>query len=98
MPTIFTGENVKEQQSLSRLSFVQYKEHLQKEVYTISTINKKINSLKVYNDFLRSIRVLNESIVALKRNRIKISAGSENTVVALSKEQVENLLCLRETK
>ena len=39
---------------LSRFSFVRYKEHLMKEGYAVSTINKKINSLKVYNDFLRT--------------------------------------------
>ena len=39
---------------LSSFSFVRYKEHLMKENYAISTINKKINSLKVYNDFLRT--------------------------------------------
>lgn len=83
---------VEEQQPLSRFSFVRYKEHLQKEGYAITTINKKINSLKVYNDFLRTIGVLNESIVALKRDRIKIAAGSEDAVDALSEEQVEQLL------
>lgn len=83
---------VEEQQPLSRFTFVRYKEHLQKEGYAISTINKKINSLKVYNDFLRTMGVLNESIVALKRDRIKIAVGSEDAVDALSEEQVEQLL------
>ena len=83
---------VEEQQPLSRFSFVRYKEHLQKEGYAITTINKKVNSLKVYNDFLRTIGVLNESIVVLKRDRIKIAVGSEDAVDALSEEQVEQLL------
>lgn len=83
---------VEEQQPLSRFLFVRYKEHLQKQGYAIATINKKINSLKVYNDFLRVIGVLSESIVVLKRDRIKIAAGSENAVDALSEEQVEQLL------
>ncbi|MGG3803708.1 site-specific integrase [Metabacillus fastidiosus] len=42
---------LKDKPVLSRFSFVRYKEHLIKEGYAVSTINKKINSLKVYNDF-----------------------------------------------
>ncbi|MBL5768068.1 integrase [Heyndrickxia sporothermodurans] len=77
---------------LSRFSFVRYKEHLMKEDYAISTINKKINSLKVYNDFLRTKGHLSESFIQLKRDRIKIAAGSEDNVDALTDEQVEELL------
>lgn len=77
---------------LSRFSFVRYKEHLVKEGYAVSTINKKINSLKVYNDFLRTKGVVSESFIHLKRDRIKIAAGSEDDVEALSEEQVEQLL------
>lgn len=77
---------------LSRFSFVRYKEHLLKENYAVSTINKKINSLKVYNDFLRAKGMVNETFIQLKRDRIKIAAGSEDSVDALSEEQVEQLL------
>lgn len=63
---------------LSRFSFVRYKEHLVKENYAVSTINKKINSLKVYNDFLRTKGILSESFIQLKRDRIRIAAGSED--------------------
>lgn len=77
---------------LSRFSFVRYKEHLLKEGYAVSTINKKINSLKVYNDFLRTKGAISESFIQLKRDRIKIAAGSEDDVEALSEEQVEQLL------
>lgn len=77
---------------LSRFLFVRYKEHLMKEDYAVSTINKKINSLKVYNDFLRTKGHLSESFIQLRRDRIKIAAGSEDNVDALSDEQVEQLL------
>lgn len=77
---------------LSRFSFVKYKEHLIKEGYAVSTINKKINSLKVYNDFLRTEGIVNESFIQLKRDRIKIADGSEEAVDALTEEQVEKLL------
>lgn len=77
---------------LSRFSFVRYKEHLIKEGYAVSTINKKVNSLKVYNDFLKTKGIVSESFIQLKRDRIKIAAGSEDVVDILTEEQVEKLL------
>jgi integrase/recombinase XerD len=88
----YLQEKLKDVPVLSRFSFVRYKEHLMKEGYAVSTINKKINSLKVYNDFLRTKGVVDESFIQLKRDRIKIAAGSEDSVDALSEEQVEKLL------
>jgi len=88
----YLQEKLKDVPVLSRFSFVRYKEYLMKEGYAVSTINKKINSLKVYNDFLRTKGFLSESFIQLKRDRIKIAAGSEYNVDALSDEQVEQLL------
>ncbi|MGE7664283.1 tyrosine-type recombinase/integrase [Ureibacillus composti] len=88
----YLQEKLKDVPVLSRFSFVRYKEHLVKENYAVSTINKKINSLKVYNDFLRTEGIISESFIQLKRDRIKIAAGSEDNVDALSDEQVEQLL------
>ncbi|MBG9654087.1 tyrosine-type recombinase/integrase [Cytobacillus firmus] len=91
-------QKLKEDAVLSRFSFVRYREHLVKEDYAVSTINKKINSLKVYNDFLRTEGVVEESFIQLKRDRIKIAIGSEDTVDALSEEQVEKLLFFVENR
>nr|WP_031307681.1 tyrosine-type recombinase/integrase [Mesobacillus boroniphilus] len=88
----YLAEKLNDVPVLSRFSFVRYKEHLTKEGYAVSTINKKINSLKVYNDFLRTKGIISESFIQLKRDRIKIAAGSEDNVEALSEEQVEQLL------
>ena len=88
----YLQEKLKDVPVLSRFSFVRYKEQLTKEGYAVSTINKKINSLKVYNDFLRTKGIVSESFIRLKRDRIKIAAGSEDNVDALSDEQVEQLL------
>ncbi|WP_240371374.1 tyrosine-type recombinase/integrase [Anoxybacteroides rupiense] len=88
----YLQEKLKDMPVLSRFSFVKYKEYLMKEGYAVSTINKKINSLKVYNDFLRTEGIVNESFIQLKRDRIKIADGSEESVDALSEEQVEKLL------
>lgn len=83
---------VNEQQPLSRFSFVRYKQHLLDNQFAISTINKKINSLKVYNDFLQRRGIVNESFIQLKRDNIKVASGSEQVVTALSEKEVEKLL------
>lgn len=88
----YLQEKLKDIPVLSRFSFVRYKEHLIKEGYAVSTINKKINSLKVYNNFLKSKGVVSESFIKIKRDRISIAAGSEDSVDVLSEEQVEKLL------
>lgn len=87
-----TEKAVDTTQPLSRFSFVRYKQHLLDNEYVITTINKKINSLKVYNDFLQKKGMVSESYIQLKRDRVQIAAGSEQIVTALSEEQVEKLL------
>lgn len=56
-----TEKAVDTSQPLSRFSFVRYKQHLLDNEYAIATINKKINSLKVYNDFLQKKGIVSES-------------------------------------
>lgn len=79
-------------QPLSRFSFVRYKQYLLDHNFAIATINKKINSLKVYNDFLRMKGIVSESFIQIKRDRVKVAAGSEHVVTALSDKEVEQLL------
>ncbi|MED4464485.1 site-specific integrase [Metabacillus fastidiosus] len=67
----YLQEKLKDIPVLSRFSFVRYKEHLIKEDYAVSTINKKINSLKVYNDFLTTKEVINEPFIQLRKDKIK---------------------------
>ncbi|MFD2443705.1 tyrosine-type recombinase/integrase [Bacillus sp. CGMCC 1.16607] len=81
-----------DQQPLSRFSFVRYKQYLLDYPFAIATINKKINSLKVYNDFLQKKGFVSESYIALKKDRVQVAAGSEHVVTALSEEEVERLL------
>ncbi|OIJ22384.1 hypothetical protein BKP45_07040 [Anaerobacillus alkalidiazotrophicus] len=73
-------------------AFVRYKQYLLDEGFAIATINEKINSLKVYNDFLRMKGVVNDSSIYKKRNRLMIAAGSEHVVTALLDKEVELLL------
>lgn len=87
-----TEKAVNKQQPLSRFSFVRYKQHLLDNQFAISTINKKVNSLKVYNDFLQRKGLVNESYIQLKKDCIKIASGSEHVVTALTEKEVEKLL------
>lgn len=87
-----TQKTVDEQQPLSRFSFVRYKQYLQERNLAISTVNKAVNSLKVYNDFLQKIGVVEESFIQLKRDQIQIASGSEHVVTAMSEKEVEQLL------
>ncbi|UGB30588.1 tyrosine-type recombinase/integrase [Metabacillus sp. B2-18] len=79
-------------QPLSRFAFVRYKQYLIDRNYAVSTVNKKINSLKVYNDFLQIKGIVDGNYIQLKRDRVKIASGSEQVVTALTEEQVELLL------
>jgi integrase/recombinase XerD len=83
---------VNESKPLSRFSFVRYKQYLLDNEFAVSTINKKINSLKVYNDFLQIKGFIDGNYIRLKKDRVQIAAGSEHTVTALSEEQIERLL------
>ena len=77
---------------LSRFSFVRYKQHLIDGNYESATINKKINSLKVFNDYLVLIGQLSEIYIRLKKDRVPIASGSEHVVTALDENEVERLL------
>ena len=82
----------KESNPLSRFSFVRYKQDLLDGNYKPSTINKKLNSLKVYNDFLLSNNLVNETFIHLKRDRVQIASGSERMVQALNDDEVGTVL------
>jgi integrase/recombinase XerD len=81
-----------EKQLLSRFSFVRYKKHLLDHEFKTSTINKKVNSLKVFNDYLQKKGTANENYIQLKRDRVPVATGSERVVQALTDEEVERVL------
>ncbi|ARK22270.1 tyrosine-type recombinase/integrase [Sporosarcina ureae] len=89
---------VDDQQLLSRFLFVQYKQQVQNRKLAISTINKAINSLKVYNDFLQMKGLVEENFIQLKRDQIQIATGSEHVVTTLTENEVEKLLFYVEDK
>jgi len=78
--------------SLNRFTINSYKNHLIKENYQPTTINKKLNSIQSFNDFLIHEGIMTDKVVELGRDRIKIAKGSEKPVEVYSDETVESLL------
>ena len=74
--------------TINRYLFNRFKEYLQAQNQSVATINKAINSMKVFNDFLIEQGIVQEQYVVLKRDRIKIAYGSENEVEVLTQQQV----------
>jgi len=77
---------------LNRFTINSYKNHLIKENYEPTTINKKLNSLQSFNDFLIHENIMKEKVVELGRDRIKIAKGSEKPVEVYSDDLIESLL------
>lgn len=77
---------------LSRFYFTSYLKHLEAEEMKVNTINKKITSLKVYNDWLVKQGYMSEVVVQMKRDKIRIAAGSEEEVSVLNDFQVNQFL------
>lgn len=77
---------------LSRFYFTSYMKHLEAEGMAISTRNKKVNSLKVYNDWLFKNRLVDDIFFSIKKDKVKIAHGSETEVSVLNDQQVEQFL------
>ena len=77
---------------LKRFYVASYKNHLVENNYAVATINKKINSLQAFNLFLIDRRLTDEQVVTLRKDRIKVAAGSEGEVEVFSEQEVNQLL------
>lgn len=95
---VYRQEHSQFEEYLTRFLFVRYKQHLQENKFKVATINKKINSLKVYNDFLQIKGYVKENYIQLKKDKIVIASGSEHSVTALTEEEVERFLFYLEDK
>ena len=82
---IFTG-------NLKRFYVTSYKTYLIQNNYEINTINKKINSLQSLNQFLIDENYITEQVVDLRKDKLKLAAGSEKEVEVLTNEEIEKLL------
>lgn len=77
---------------MSRFYFTSYLKQLQKDGMKVNTINKKITSLKVYNDWLKANGYVEDVYIRIKKDKIRIATGSEDEVSVLTDEQVEQFL------
>jgi len=82
---IFTG-------NLKRFHITSYKNYLVQNNYEINTINKKINSLQSFNEFLMEGKYLIEQIVDLRKDKVKLAAGSEKEVEVFTDVEIEKIL------
>lgn len=87
---------VDEEGQLSRYSFVRYKQHLLDGNFKVSTINKKVNSLKVYNDYLQMEGLVDGNYIQVRKDRVSIASGSEQMVEALTDAEVDRVLAYAE--
>ncbi|MGG0937297.1 tyrosine-type recombinase/integrase [Brevibacillus centrosporus] len=86
------GMGVEQPTDLKRFYVSSYKNHLTENKYAVSTINKKINSLQAFNLFLIDRKLTTEQVVTLRKDRIKVAAGSEGEVEVFSEQEVNQLL------
>jgi len=86
------GMGVENPADLKRFYIASYKNHLIEAKYKVATINKKINSLQAFNLFLIDRKLATDLVVTLKRDRIKVAAGSEGEVEVFSEQEVSQLL------
>jgi len=77
---------------LSRFLFTNYMNQLEAEDMVVSTINKKVNSLKVYNDWHYRKKMVEDVIISIRKDKVKIAFGSEAEVSVLTDVQVEQFL------
>ena len=87
-----TGMGVDNSADLKRFYIASYKSHLMENKYAVATINKKINSLQAFNLFLIERKLATERVVSLRKDRIKVAAGSEGEVEVFSEQEVNQLM------
>jgi len=84
--------------TLNRFTIISYKNHLLENAYEPVTINKKLNSIQSFNNFLIDSNFMSELVLNLGRDRIKIAKGSEKPVEVFQPAVVDVLLFHLETK
>ncbi|WP_238323373.1 tyrosine-type recombinase/integrase [Planococcus antarcticus] len=88
----FLTQQIGKDKYFNRSIFLVYIDRLVRSGYAVATINKKVNSLKVFNDFLLLKGLVTERYIHMKKDRIGTAVGSEDVVTVLLDEEVERLL------
>lgn len=76
---------------IKRFYITSYKNYLVDNSYEPATINKKVNSIGAFNNFLIEKGYMNENVIDLKKDRVKIASGSEHQVEVYSDNQLERI-------
>jgi integrase/recombinase XerD len=78
--------------NLKRFHVTSYKNYLVQNNNEINTINKKINSLHSFCQFLMDEKYITEQVVDLRKDKLKLAAGSEKEVEVFTDVEIEKLL------
>ena len=78
--------------SFGRRDLTRYKTHLLEAGYAVNTINKKVNSLRSFNQYMLDVGEMDEMVVDPKRDRVKIARGSGGSIDTFSGEEIERIL------
>lgn len=78
--------------TLKRFHITAYRNYLVQNNYEVNTINKKINSLQSLNQFLIDSSYLKEQVVDLRKDKVKVAAGSEGEVEVFIDAEIEKIL------
>lgn len=83
----FTGQ-------LIRLHITSFIKHLTQKELQPNTINKKINSLQSFNNFLIQHHHTQETVINQRQDKIKTARGSEHIVTIFTETETEKILFL----
>ena len=75
--------NVEFDGALKRFYITSYKNYLIDNSYEPAKINKKVNSIGAFNNFLIAKGYMQENVIDLKKDRVKIAVGSDNQLERL---------------
>lgn len=77
---------------ISREHILNYKVEIMNSGLAVVTVNKKINSLRSFNDFLIEEKINIKRVIKPAKDRIKIAGGSDNNVDVYNNEELEKIL------
>jgi integrase/recombinase XerD len=75
--------------NLERFHITSYRNNLVLEGYEVNTINRRINILQLFNQFLIDKKYLTDQIIDLKKDKVKLAADSEQEVEVFTDAEIE---------
>lgn len=85
-------QGIGEIEKIKRFYVMSYKKKLMEDGYAIPTINKKMNSIQSYNFFLMKEGYVEDQVIFLGKDQVKVANGSQKQVDVLSEEEINRLL------